>query len=289
MEDDHAVVHDLHEVWESIHRRKLHEPYHDAVQFRDEANQLFNLGYLDLEGRARAETLFFACCTRIQALIAELPRIPEELQGLEKALADTYYCNFSVFQSMPDSWAVGQLFPIMPIHRLGERPERRATLADLTCDSDGKVDKFIDLNDVKAVLELHAPNDHPYYLGAFLVGAYQEILGDLHNLFGDTNAIHVKVEGDHYRVEHVVGGDTVTEVLQYVEFDRRDLLRRVRNACENALGQKRITLEETAILLRRYEDSLNGYTYLTNDEPAEPPVTPSTRLPVSEPTRHNGS
>ncbi len=292
-EDDAAVVKDLYETWSSISRRNLLEPYHDALQAREEASQLFDLGYLDLRARARAEELFFACFTRLHRLIQDLPRVPEELETLERALADTYYCNFSVFQSLPDSWAVGQLFPIMPIHRLAERPRRWATLADLTCDSDGKVDSFVDLHDVRKVLSLHSPNGEPYYLGVFLVGAYQEILGDLHNLFGDTNAVHIALAGDRYRVEHVEGGDTVSEVLDYVEFDRRDLLQRVRKACEDGLWNKSITPEETALLLKRYEEGLNSYTYLNaaNDQKpvVKPEPPPPARKPASVPTRRNGS
>jgi arginine decarboxylase len=266
--DDDApdVVRRLHETWGDIHVRNLREPYHDALQLRDEAYQLFNLGFLDLEGRALAERLFFACCTRVAQFLDKLPEVPEELEGLERGLADTYYCNFSVFQSMPDSWAVGQLFPIMPIHRLTERPDRRATLVDLTCDSDGKIDKFVDIRDVKRSLDLHDPAGRPYYLGAFLIGAYQEILGDLHNLFGDTHAIHVGLVGDRYRIEHVQAGDTVAEVLDYVEFDRRDLLQRVQRACEDALWAKTISPAETARLLKRYEEELNAYTYLVEGE-----------------------
>jgi arginine decarboxylase len=292
-EDDPAIVKELYETWTSISRRNLLEPYHDAIQAREEASQLFDLGYLDLRGRARAEELFFACFTRLHRLLGELPRVPEELETLERALADTYYCNFSVFQSLPDSWAVGQLFPIMPIHRLTERPRRWATLADLTCDSDGKVDSFVDLHDVRKVLNLHSPDGGPYYLGVFLVGAYQEILGDLHNLFGDTNAVHVALAGDRYRVEHVVGGDTVSEVLDYVEFDRRDLLQRVRKACEDGLWSRSVTPEETALLLKRYEEGLNSYTYLSAGVSPEPAVKPEPPRPepkpTSAPTRRNGS
>ncbi len=294
-EEDHEIVHKLYDTWAIISRRSLLEPYHDAVQIRDEANQLFTLGFLDLEGRARAEHLFFACCTKIHRLVGELTRVPEELKGLEKALADTYYCNFSVFQSMPDSWAVDQLFPIMPIHRLNERPIRQATLADLTCDSDGKVDAFIDLHDVKRTLDLHPTNGGPYYMGVFLIGAYQEILGDLHNLFGDTNAIHVALDGDRYRIEHVVTGDTIAEVLDYVEFDKRDLLRSVRRSCEEAIWQGRITREETALLLKRYEEGLNAYTYLTAGTPVPPAQeNGASRLtpllaPPPEPSRRNGN
>ncbi|MGH7163670.1 MAG: biosynthetic arginine decarboxylase, partial [Planctomycetota bacterium] len=273
-ESDHAVVHNLHETWTSISRRNLLEPYHDAMQQRDEAIQLFNLGYLDLEGRAQAERLFFACCSKLLRHMRELDRVPEELEGIDKALADTYFCNFSVFQSMPDSWAVDQLFPVMPIHRLKERPTRQATLVDLTCDSDGKVDSFCDPHDVREVIDLHAPNGEPYYLGVFLVGAYQEILGDLHNLFGDTNAIHVGLEGDRYRIRHVEIGDAVSDVLAYVEFDRRELLQRVRQACEQAHLDKRITLDDTALLLKRYESGLASYTYLTEGRASVAPASP---------------
>jgi len=265
-EDAPDVVRNLYDTWSSIQARRLLEPYHDAISLRDEAQQLFNLGFLDLEARAQAERLFFACCMKLKKLAATESRVPEELDGLPRALADTFYCNFSVFQSMPDSWAVGQLFPIMPIHRLGERPARKGVLVDLTCDSDGKIDQFVDLHDVKRALDLHAADGNPYYLGAFLVGAYQEILGDLHNLFGDTNAIHVSVEEDRYRIDHVVVGDTVSEVLGYVEFDRRDLVGKVRAACESAVREGRMTARETRTLLRRYEEGLNGYTYLAFEE-----------------------
>ncbi len=293
-EDDHEVVQQLRETYDSIKVRNLLEPYHDAISHRDSANQLFSLGYLDLRGRAKAEDLFYACCSRIDSSLKKLPRVPEELEGLDRALADTYYCNFSVFQSMPDSWAVGQLFPVMPIHRLNERPTRHATLVDLTCDSDGKLDKFIDIHDVKNVIELHSPDSRPYYLGAFLVGAYQEILGDLHNLFGDTNAIHVSLVGDRFRVDHVQRGDTVSEVLNYVEFDRRELLNKVRRACEQALWDDRMTSAESALLLRRYEEALDSYTYLVDDSSASKRRAPTTRpattrAPASEATPHTGN
>jgi arginine decarboxylase len=178
-------------------------------------------------------------------------------------LSDTYFCNFSVFQSAPDSWAIDQLFPVLPLHRHHEEPTRRAVLADITCDSDGKIDHFIDRRDVKHVLELHPVTGEDYYLGVFLVGAYQEILGDLHNLFGDTNTLHVSLSPDGgYQIEHVVAGDTVTEVLKYVCYDRDDLVARVRRATEAALRANRITLEDSRRLLRMYEEGLAGYTYL---------------------------
>ncbi|HEY5657183.1 MAG TPA: biosynthetic arginine decarboxylase, partial [Myxococcota bacterium] len=209
-EDDPKVVQDLAEVLDEISSDSVIEAYHDAVQLKEEAATLFSLGYLDLAGRARIDRLFWACCGRILELVRELPHVPEELEDLEKALADIYYGNLSVFQSAPDHWAVKQLFPVMPIHRLDEKPTRRGVIADLTCDSDGKIDRFIDPLDVKDVLELHPFTGAPYYLGMFLVGAYQEILGDLHNLFGDTDAVHVTLDPEGgYRVEHVVEGDSV--------------------------------------------------------------------------------
>ena len=262
-DNEHRVIEDLYEVWSSIRAKNVLESFHDALQLKEEATSLFNLGYLDLSERARVEELFWVCCERTLRIVRELDYVPEDLEGLERALADTYYGNFSVFQSMPDAWAVNQLFPVMPIHRLDERPSRRGTFADLTCDSDGKIHQFIDLRDVRTVLELHAPDASPYYIGVFLVGAYQETLGELHNLFGDTDAVHVRVyEDGSYSVDHVVEGDSVEDVLAYVQFDRRMLTERVRRAVEAALREGKITLEESALLRRRYGQSLSGYTYL---------------------------
>jgi arginine decarboxylase len=214
-----------------------------------------------------AENLFWVICDRINSIVRTLDYVPEELGGLERALADTYYCNFSVFQSAPDHWAVKQLFPTMPIHRLNERPTRRAILADLTCDSDGKVDRFIDLRDVKSVLEVHpVQQGKPYYIAMFLLGAYQEILGDLHNLFGDTNAVHLSMDQDHgYRVERVIEGDTVSEVLTYVQYEKQDLIRRIRSRLEIAVRAGRINVKESGLLMKRYEEGLSGYTYLTDE------------------------
>jgi arginine decarboxylase len=265
-EEDPKVLRDLQDVWQSIKRKNVQESYHDAVQLKEEAATLFSLGYLDLVARARVERLFWCCCEKILNLVRDLPFVPEDLETLEKSLADTYYGNLSVFQSMPDHWAVDQLFPVMPIHRLREKPTRRGVFADLTCDSDGKIDKFIDQHDVKDVLELHAWNGTPYYIGVFLVGAYQEILGDLHNLFGDTHAVHVQLdESGGYRVEHVVEGDEVSEVLSYVQYDRQDLVERVRRATEAALRSGSISLEESARLRKRYDEGLREYTYLERD------------------------
>jgi arginine decarboxylase len=257
------VVTNLFETHRDVSRKNLLEAYHDALEYKEQALQLFNLGNLSLSERVVAEDIFWAICQKIRKIIRELREIPEELDGLERALSDTYFCNFSMFQSLPDIWAIDQLFPIMPIHRLGEEPTRRAVLADITCDSDGKIDHFIDRRDVKSVLELHPVNGHDYFLGVFLIGAYQEILGDLHNLFGNTNTVHVSLAaGGGYQIEHVVTGDTVTDVLKYVSYAREDLVARVRRFAELAVRANRMTLEETRSMLRMYEEGLAGYTYL---------------------------
>jgi arginine decarboxylase len=199
----------------------------------------------------------------VQKSARELEFFPEELEGLDAMLSDTYFCNFSLFQSMPDSWAIKQLFPIMPIHRLGEKPLRHAVLGDITCDSDGKVDQFIDRRDVKKTLSLHEYDGSNYYLGTFLVGAYQEILGDLHNLFGDTNAVHVRLNGNgEVMLEEVIKGDTVREVLDYVQFKTDNLIARLRRSVESAVREGRLGYEESGRLLRFYEEGLHGYTYL---------------------------
>src|SRR5580700_11225513 len=206
---------DLKETLRGLSNKNLLESFHDAQQALDSALNLFSLGYLPLQQRSWGESIYWVICRRIQKLAKELDYFPEELEGLDGLLSDTYFCNFSLFQSMPDSWAVKQLFPIMPIHRLDEEPFRHGILGDISCDSDGKVDQFIDRRDVKKTLPLHAFNNEPYFLGSFLVGAYQEILGDLHNLFGDTNAVHVICDGDGYRIEQVIDGESVADVLDY--------------------------------------------------------------------------
>ena len=200
--------------------RNALESYHDAQQALDMAINMFSTGYLPLVQRSQAESLYWAICMKLQKLVKTMEEVPEDLQHLDESLSDTYFCNFSLFQSVPDSWAIKQLFPIMPIHRLNEQPTRHAVLGDITCDSDGKVDQFIDRRDVRRTLPLHAFNGSPYYLGVFLVGAYQEILGDLHNLYGDTHAVHVSLDADNRVVlDAVIKGDTVREVLSYVQFD----------------------------------------------------------------------
>ncbi|MBW4581608.1 MAG: biosynthetic arginine decarboxylase [Tildeniella nuda ZEHNDER 1965/U140] len=301
-ETEHLIIRNLYETYESITVENYQEAYHDATQFKEEAISLFNFGYVSLPERARAERLYWVCCEKILAIARQQEYVPDDLEDLEKIMASIYYINLSVFQSAPDSWAIDQLFPIMPIHRLDEEPTKRATLADLTCDSDGKIDQFIDLKDVKPVLELHAlrkaegrgqkageaegargageaaltlnslpphptphtPHPHePYYLAMFLGGAYQEIMGNLHNLFGDTNAVHIHLTPKGYEIEHVVKGDTMTEVLGYVQYDSEDLIESIRQQTELALREKRITLQDAQLLLQNYERSLSRYTYLS--------------------------
>ncbi|HYP09207.1 MAG TPA: biosynthetic arginine decarboxylase [Bryobacteraceae bacterium] len=262
-EDAEQPLVDLQETYNSLSSKNLLESFHDAQQALDAALNLFSLGYLPLMQRSLAEMFYWAICRRVQKMAGELDYFPEELEGLESLLSDTYFCNFSLFQSMPDSWAVKQLFPIMPIHRLAEPPTRHAVLGDISCDSDGKVDQFIDRRDVKKTLRLHGLNGRPYYLGAFLVGAYQEILGDLHNLFGDTHAVHVRLgENNEVLLDAVIRGDTVREVLDYVQFNANMLLEQYRREVEGALLEGRIGYEESGRLLRFYEQGLNGYTYL---------------------------
>jgi arginine decarboxylase len=255
---------DLSETYRSLSAKNLLESYHDAQQALDQALNLFSLGYLSLDQRCQTENLYWAILRKIQKQASGLDYYPEELEGIDAMLSDTYFCNFSLFQSMPDSWAIKQLFPIMPIHRLDEQPSRNAVLGDITCDSDGKVDQFIDRRDVKRTLPLHTFNGaDDYYLGAFLLGAYQEILGDLHNLFGDTNAVHVRMgESAEVILDSVIKGDTVREVLDYVQFKSDALVTRLRRDVESALREGRIGYEESGRLLRFYEEGLHGYTYL---------------------------
>lgn len=267
---DHLIIRNLWETYEGITVENYQEAYHDALQFKEEAISLFNFGYLKLAERAKAEQIYWGCCGKILEIIRHQDYVPDDLEDLEKNMASIYYVNLSVFQSAPDAWAIDQLFPILPIHRLNEEPTQRGILADLTCDSDGKIDQFIDLRDVKSVLELHPllteennpSSKKPYYLGMFLVGAYQEIMGNLHNLFGDTNVVHIEMQPKGYQIQYLVKGDTVTEVLGYVQYKAEDLLEKIRQQTEKALEEKRITLEECQLLLQDYEKSLNCYTYL---------------------------
>jgi len=257
-------VQDLFEAYRAVNERRLVECYHDALTAREQVLQMFNLGLLSLEFRGLAERLYWATCAKIRDACRKLERLPEELEDLESILSDTYFCNFSVFQSLPDSWAIDQLFPILPIHRLDERPTRTAVLADITCDSDGKIDHFVSPRDVKRTLELHElRSGEKYYLAAFLVGAYQETLGDLHNLFGDTHVVHVRLHDEGgWWIEEIVKGDTANKVLEYMEYDVAELYPALARDCERAIRDGRMTIAESQALKRFYEAELDGYAYL---------------------------
>jgi arginine decarboxylase len=254
-----APVINLFETFQGCSEQNFMEYYHDAQLSKDAVLNLFNLGYCSLEHRSLAERLYFGICSKVLNIVRKLDYVPDEFNGLEAMLSDTYFCNYSIFQSMPDSWAIDQLFPI---NRLKEEPTCRGILADITCDSDGKVDRFIDRRHVKSVLELHPYDGNDYCVAAFLVGAYQEILGDLHNLLGDTNAVHVTLENGHWSIDEVIEGDTVREVLQYVQFSADELMRTMRKRVEKALREQKMTVDESRVLLRFYESGLEGYTYL---------------------------
>ncbi|BAY85680.1 arginine decarboxylase [Calothrix parasitica NIES-267] len=264
-EGESHLISYLWETYQSINEENYQELYHDAVQFKEEAISRFNLGILSLRERAKAEQLYWACCYKILNITKQQEYVPDDMKDLELIMSSIYYVNLSVFQSAPDCWAIDQLFPIMPIHRLDKEPTRRGILADLTCDSDGKIDNFIDLRDVKSILELHPfKAGEPYYLGMFLNGAYQEIMGNLHNLFGDTNTVHIQLTPKGYQIKHVVKGDTMSEVVGYVQYDAEDMVERIRQRCEEALEQNQITIAQSQRLLQTYEQSLSRYTYLSS-------------------------
>ncbi|HEY6561901.1 MAG TPA: biosynthetic arginine decarboxylase [Polyangiaceae bacterium] len=264
--DAHRLLRELYDTYKGIQPKNVQESYHDSLQAKEEAQSLFKYGYLGLRERAQAERLFWHCCEKIQHTLKRLKFVPEELHHLERTLSAIYYCNFSIFQSAPDIWAIDQLFPIMPIHRLEEEPTVSATLADLTCDSDGMIDHFIDVEDDKRTLDVHPyRTNEPYYMGMFLNGAYQEILGDLHNLFGDTNAVHVALNDEGYEVQHVIKGDSIAEVLRYVEYVPELMVEAVRRQAERAVSQGKLTNEQMRTLMHHYEESLRSYTYLTED------------------------
>ena len=265
-EDDVAQpLRDLRIALESVDELNLVECFHDVTQARADALALFALGYLTLEQRGLAERLFWATCERIWEAAREQGELPEELEGLAVVLGEVYFCNFSVFQSLPDTWAIDQLFPIMPIHRLLEAPTRKATLADLTCDSDGLIDRFVDVAHVRTTLDLHELEpDQRYYLAAFLVGAYQETLGDLHNLFGDTHVVHIRFHDDGgWWIDEIVPGDTAGEVLSYVQYDVERLCPALAHECELAVRRGDMSVAESRTLLKFYSSALNEYTYLS--------------------------
>ena len=261
--DAHELVQELYAIWDTLNQNKMLEAWHDAQQIREEALDLFSHGIVDLKTRAQIERLYWSITREINQIAGGLKHAPDEFRGLSKLLADKYFCNFSLFQSLPDSWAIDQIFPIMPIQRLDEKPERSATLQDITCDSDGKIANFISTRNVAHYLPVHAlKKTEPYYVAVFLVGAYQEILGDMHNLFGDTNAVHVSVNEKGYSIEQIIDGETVAEVLDYVQYSPKKLVRTLETWVTKSVKEGKISLEEGKEFLSNYRSGLYGYTYL---------------------------
>ena len=262
-EDAHELVKELYDIWDNLSQRSMLEPWHDAQQIREEALDLFSHGIVDLNTRAQIEKLYWSICREINSIASGMKHCPEEFRKLSKLLADKYFCNFSLFQSLPDSWAIDQMFPIMPIQRLDERPDREATLQDMTCDSDGKIANFVSSRADTTTLPLHSLRDKEhYYLAVFLVGAYQEILGDMHNLFGDTNAVHVSVNSKGYTIDQLIDGETVAEVLDYVQYNPKKLVRTLETWVTQSVKEGRISVEEGKEFLSNYRSGLYGYTYL---------------------------
>ncbi|MCM1451942.1 MAG: biosynthetic arginine decarboxylase [Clostridium sp.] len=262
-EDAHELAKELYEIWDKLNQTRMFEGWHDALQIREEALDLFSLGMLDLGTRAQIEKLFWSIAREVGELAASMKHAPEELRKIAKMIPDKYFCNFSVFQSLPDSWAIDQIFPIMPIYRLDEKPTHNCTIQDITCDSDGKIGNFISQNEISNSLAVHQVRPgEPYYLGVFLVGAYQEILGDMHNLFGDTNAVHIRVRKDGYEIDQIVEGETVAEVLEYVQFNPKKLVRNVETWVTKSMKDGKISPEEGRDFLSTYRSGLFGYTYL---------------------------
>ena len=262
--DEHELVRELYDIWDKLSQPRLFESWHDALQIREEALDLFALGLIDLRTRAMVEKLFWSIAREVGDIAQTMKHAPEELRKVSRMLPDKYFCNFSLFQSLPDHWAIDQLFPVMPLSRLDEKPTRMATLQDMTCDSDGKIAHFISVQGGSAdFLMLHPlRQSEPYYLGVFLAGAYQEILGDMHNLFGDTNAVHISVYKDRYEIDKVIDGETVAEVLDYVQFDPKKLVRNVETWVTSSMKAGKITAEEGREFLSNYRSGLYGYTYL---------------------------
>lgn len=262
-ENDHELVQELFDLWEKLNQPRMLETWHDAQQIREEALDLFSLGLLDLKTRAQIERLFWSIAKEINQITSEIKHVPDELRVLPKLLADKYFCNFSLFQSLPDTWAIDQIFPIMPIQRLNEKPDRAATLQDITCDSDGKIDNFISTKNISYYLPVHSiKSSDSYYIGVFLVGAYQEILGDLHNLFGDTNAVHVSVNDKGYEIDQIIDGETVAEVLEYVQYNPKKLVRSLETWVTSSVKAGVISSKEGKEFLSNYRSGLYGYTYL---------------------------
>lgn len=264
-DSDHELARELYQIWDRLGQQSLLESWHDALQIREEALDRFSLGMLDLHTRAQIEKLFWSVAREVNDIAKTMKHVPEELR-ISKMLPDKYFCNFSLFQSLPDSWAIDQMFPIMPISRLDEKPIRTATIQDVTCDSDGKINCFISSHGFSNALPIHPiKNGESYYLGVFLVGAYQEILGDMHNLFGDTNTVHVSVHKDGYEIEQIIDGETVAEVLDYVQYNPKKLVRNVETWVTRSMKSGKITPEEGREFLSNYRSGLYGYTYLEKD------------------------
>ena len=264
--DADELARELYDIWDKLDQPRLFESWHDALQIREEALDRFSLGMLDLRTRAQIEKLFWSIAREVGEIASGMKHAPEELRKIARMLPDKYFCNFSLFQSLPDSWAIDQVFPIMPISRLDERPSRTCTIQDITCDSDGKISNFITSHGISPSLPVHSvKNGEPYYIGVFLVGAYQEILGDMHNLFGDTNAVHISVYEDRYEIDRVIDGETVAEVLDYVEFNPKKLVRNVETWVTASMKAGKITPEEGREFLSNYRSGLYGYTYLEKD------------------------
>ena len=262
-ENDHELLRELYGIWDTLNQNRMLEAWHDAQQIREEALDLFSHGIVDLNTRAQIEKLYWSICREINSIASGMKHCPEEFRKLSKLLADKYFCNFSLFQSLPDSWAIDQMFPIMPIQRLDERPDREATLQDMTCDSDGKIANFVSSRADTTTLPLHSLRDKEhYYLAVFLVGAYQEILGDMHNLFGDTNAVHVSVNSKGYTIDQLIDGETVAEVLDYVQYNPKKLVRTLETWVTQSVKEGRISVEEGKEFLSNYRSGLYGYTYL---------------------------
>ncbi len=262
-EDTPDAIENLIDAHKSLSIRNLQECYNDALYYRDQLRRLFKAGDLTLRERSLGDKIFWSIIQAVSDNVKQLKFVPKELEDIDVALADTYYANFSVFQSLPDNWAIGQLFPVMPIHRLDEMPVRNAILADLTCDCEGKIDRFIDKQGVRRALRLHdIREDDDYYLGVFLVGAYQETLGDLHNLMGDTNVVSISVSEDgSYSFVREIEGDSVADVLSYVEYEPKNMTKRFRETAERAIREKLITPSERREIMNMYEEGLRGYPY----------------------------
>lgn len=263
-DEDHKLVHDLTDIWDKLSSRSMLEDWHDAEDIREEALDLFRHGIIDLKTRAQIESLYWAISHEVAELAHHQKHVPDELRSLDKQMADKYFCNFSLFQSMPDSWGIDQLFPIMPISRLEERPTRSATLQDITCDSDGKISAYVNGTQQTSYLPLHTiKHGEHYYIGVFLVGAYQEIMGNMHNLFGDTNAVHISInENGGYDIDQIIDGETVADVLEYVQYEPKKLVRRLEIWVSKAVKDGKITENEGKEFISNYRAGLYGYTYL---------------------------